>query len=242
MLKNYFKIAWRNLAKQKALSFISLSGLSIGIACFSLFMLYAANEFSYDGFHKNADHLYRVYTWDETAQGISPFDTKGKIFTPFPLGPAMKRELPDVENYTRYIQQYEFFIKAGNEGRRENIAFADVSFFSVFSFRLKYGDPATALKSLNSIVLTEDAAKRIFGKTEVIGQILQVKQEDKFEPFVITAVAENPPANSSFHFNLLCSFDYFATTAYGKRKDGAPPIGTVWSPFGIYIRIRGSPL
>ncbi len=219
MFKNYFKIAWRNLANQKVLSFISIFGLSLGIACFSLFVLYAVNEFNYDGFHKNADNIYRIYAWDKMAtNGNNLLDAKGKIFMPMPLGPAMKRDFPDVENYTRYIQQYEFFIKAGDEGRRENIAFADPSFFSVFSFRLKYGDPATALKSLNSIVLTEDAAKRIFGKTEVIGQTLQVKQEDKFEPFVVTAIAENPPANSSFQFSMLCSFEYFATTSYGKNS------------------------
>lgn len=217
MLLSYIKIAMRNLGRQIWLSFISIFGLSFGIACFSLFTLYAVNEFSYDNFHKNAGNIYRVYSWDETAQGSNPFDTKGKIFTPMPLGPAMKRDLPDVENYTRYIQQFEFFIKVGNDGRRENIAFADPSFFSVFSFRLKHGNATTALKNLNSIVLTEDAAKRIFGSDDVIGQILQVKQDDKFEPFVVTAVAENPPLNSSFQFSILCSFEYFATTAYGKR-------------------------
>jgi putative ABC transport system permease protein len=218
MFKSYFRIAFRNLASQKVLSFISLFGLSVGIACFSLFVLYAVNEFSYDGFHKDAANIYRVYRWDETAQGTSFFDTKGSWFTPMPLAPAMKREFQDVENYVRYIQQYEFFMKAGDEGRRENIAWADPSFFSVFSFRLRSGNPATALKNLNSIVLTVDAAKRIFGKTDVIGQTLQVKVEDRFEPFVVTAVAENPPANTSLPFNILCNYEFYATTTYGRNS------------------------
>ena len=122
MFKSYLRIAWRNLANQKTLSFISLFGLSVGIACFSLFVLYAVNEFGYDGFHKDADNIYRVYRWDETARGSSFFDTKGTWFTPMPLAPAMKREFPDVQNYVRFIQQYEFFLKVGDEGRRENIA------------------------------------------------------------------------------------------------------------------------
>lgn len=218
MFKSYVRIALRNLANQKALSFISLFGLSVGIACFSLFVLYAVNEFGYDGFHKNADNIYRVYRWDETARGSSFFDTKGTWFTPMPLAPALKREFPDVQNYVRFIQQYEFFMKVGDEGRRENIAWADPSFFSVFSFRLRSGDPATALKNINSVVLTVDAARRIFGKIDVIGQILQVKVEDKFEPFVVTAIAENPPAKTSLPFNILCSYEFYATTTYGKNS------------------------
>jgi putative ABC transport system permease protein len=213
MFRNYLKIALRSLAKQKALSFINIFGLSVGIACFSLFMLYAINEFSFDGFHKNAANTYLVL--DENGkQNIKALE--GVIYTPMPLGPAMKQELPGVENYVRYIQPFEIFVKIKNEVRRENIAYADASFFNVFSFKFKYGNAKSAISGLHSMVLTEETAERLFGKTNAIGESLQVKIGDVFETFIITAIAKNPPSNSSFQYSMLINFDCFANTATGK--------------------------
>jgi putative ABC transport system permease protein len=213
MLRNYLKIALRTLAKQKTLSFINIFGLSVGIACFSLFMLYAINEFSFDGFHKNAANTYLVL--DENGkQNIKAL--QGVIYTPMPLGPAMKQELPGVENYVRYIQPYETFVKIKNEGRRENIAYADTSFFNVFSFKFKYGNAKSAINGLHSMVLTEETAERLFGKTNAIGESLQVKIGNVFETFIVTAIAENPPSNSSFQYSMLINFDCFANTTTGK--------------------------
>ena len=109
MIRNYLKIALRTLAKQFTLSLINILGLSIGIACFSLFMLYAINEFSFDGFHKNANNTYLVVEGEgEPGSKAIP----EPIYTSIPLGPAMKDELPGVENYVRYVQAYEQFIKS----------------------------------------------------------------------------------------------------------------------------------
>ena len=99
----------------------------------------------------------------------------GYIYTSMPLGPAMKQELPGVENYVRYIQPYETFIKIKDERRRENIAYADPSFFKVFSFKCKYGNAEAAISGLHSIVLTKETAERLFGKANAIGESLQVK-------------------------------------------------------------------
>jgi putative ABC transport system permease protein len=213
MIRNYLKIALRTLAKQKTLSFINIFGLSVGIACFSLFMLYAINEFSFDGFHKKAANTYLVLdkSGQENIKALA-----GVIYTPMPLGPAMKQELPGVENYVRYVQPYETFVKIKNEVRRENIAFADSSFFNVFSFKFKYGNARSAIIGLHSIVLTEQTAERIFGKTNAIGESLQVKTGDALETFVVTAIAENPPSNSSFQYSMLINFDVFANTMAGK--------------------------
>jgi putative ABC transport system permease protein len=213
MFKNYLKIALRTLAKQKTLSLINIFGLSVGIACFSLFMLYAINEFSFDGFHKNAANTYLVLDKNgkENVKAL-----EGAIYTPMPLGPAMKRELPGVENYVRYIQPYETFIKIKNEARRENIAYADSSFFNVFSFKFKYGNAKSAISDLHSIVLTQETANRLFGKTNAIGQSFQVKIGDVFETFTVTAIAENPPSNSSFQYSMLINFDCFGNTKSGK--------------------------
>ena len=213
MFKNYFKIAWRSLAKQKTLSFINLFGLSVGIACFNLFMLYAINEFSFDGFHKNANNTYLVL--DENGkQNIKAL--QGAIYTPMPLGPAMKQELPGVANYVRYIQPFETFVKIKNEVRRENIAYADSSFFHVFSFKFQYGNAKSAFSGLHSMVLTEETAQRLFGKTNAIGESFQLKMGDVFETFTVTAIAQNPPSNSSFQYSMLANFDCFANTTTGK--------------------------
>lgn len=233
MIKSYFKIAWRNLIKQQGLSFISVFGLSVGIACFSLCALYAIHEFTFDDFHKNATNIYRVYRTGGEFENNK--DLTGSIFTPIPLGPAMKRDLPGVENYVRYLQPFEVFIKTGDEGKRENISFTDPSFFSVFSFKLKYGNASTALEGLNSIVLTVETAKRIFGEIKVIGRSFEIKVEDKFEPFTVTGIAENPPSNSSFQFSMLSNFNYFANTAFGKMS------ASRWGdqlPFLTYVQLK----
>src|ERR1700733_3821791 len=99
MFRSYLLVAWRNLAKQKVLSFINIFGLSLGIACFSLFLLYALNEFSFDGFHRNAKDLYRAYQDDAI---YINHQSGGNLFTPMPLGPAMKQDLPEVVDYTRF--------------------------------------------------------------------------------------------------------------------------------------------
>jgi putative ABC transport system permease protein len=216
MFRNYFKIAIRNLARQKTLAFINVFGLSVGIACFSLFMLYAVNEFSFDRFNKNANNIYRACLWQE-AKGDE--QAHGDSYQPMPLAPAMKRDLPDVENYVRFKEsQRESFIKAGNKVSRGEICFADPSFLSVFSFKLKAGSPVTALQDLHSVILTETTAENLFGKTNPIGKIIEIKTEDTFEPFTITAIAENPPSNSSIQFKILANFNYIATTKSGAWR------------------------
>ena len=180
-------------------------------------MLYAINEFSFDGFHKNASNIYLVLDGDGKP---NPKAIGGYIYTSMPLGPAMKQDLPGVENYVRYIQPYETFIKINNERRRENIAYADPSFFNVFSFKFKFGNAESAIRDLHSMVLTEETAKRLFGKTNAIGESFQVKIENVFETFIVTAIVENPPSNSSFSFSMLVNFDCFANTMEGKNGCG----------------------
>src|SRR4028118_378791 len=98
MIKHYVKVALRNLVKQKGLSFINIIGLSIGLACFILFMLFGINEFSYDRFHKNAAHIYRVCEW---VQGMPDREPGGEAFGGTPIGPALKADFADVKEYVR---------------------------------------------------------------------------------------------------------------------------------------------
>jgi len=216
MIKHYFKIAVRNLFRQKALAFINVFGLSVGLACFILFLLFAVNEFSFDRFHKNADNIYRVYRWTIAMNGQQP---EGDPYLPAPLGPAMKQDLPEIKNFVRMQFGWgKSFVRADNNVSRESVATADPQVFSVFSFPLKYGNPETALKELHNIVLTEAKAKQLFGTDNVVGRTLEIKVEDVFVPFTVSAVAENIPANSSIQFDLLANFEYMLTTKSGMRS------------------------
>jgi putative ABC transport system permease protein len=215
MIKHYLKIAFRNLRRQKGLTLINILGLSAGLACFSLFLLYAVNEFSFDRFHKNADNIYRVYRWSEAMNGQ---EAGGDVYMPSPLGPAMKTDLPDVLNYVRLSEGWgESFIKIDGSVRRMNVSYADPSFFSVFSFPLKYGTARGALKELQNIVITKEKAKELFGNDNVVGRTIEIKIDDSFVPFSVSSVAEDIPANSSIHFDLLGNFNYMETTRGAKR-------------------------
>ena len=215
MLIHYFKIALRNLKRQKVLSLINILGLSIGLACFSLFLLYAVNEFSFDRFHKNADNIYCVYRWTEAMNGQ---EAKGDIYMPSPLGSALKTDIPDVKEFVRFREGWgEDFIKVDDQVSTMPVAYADPSFFSVFTFPLKYGAPQTALKELQNIVITQAKAIELFGTDNVVGRTIEIKVDEDFVPFTISAVAENIPANSSIQFDLLGNFNYMETTNSGKR-------------------------
>jgi len=238
MFKNYLIVAWRNLARQKGLSFISIFGLALGIACFSLLLLYALNEFGFDGFHRHAAQIYRVYDGDQ----VWTSRQEGSIFTPMPLGPAMKQDLADVEDYTRYVQSIEAYLKVGNETDRENIAYADPSFFSMFSFRLREGNAATALADMHNIVLTAATAKRLFGTADAVGRNLQIKvyDADAFETFTVSAMGgfmnnmmRIPPVDPSAIWILvaiaagvlLIACINFTTLAVGRSVSRAREVG-----------------
>ena len=215
MIKHYFKIALRNLGRQKILSFINISGLSIGLACFSLFLLYAVNEFSFDRFHARADNIYRVYRWTEAMEGR---DAEGDVYMPSPLGQAMKTDLPDVADYVRLRDGWgESFIKVDGVVKRMEVSYADPSIFSVFSFPLKYGTAKGALKELQNVVVTRQTAKELFGTDNVVGRTIEIKVEEEFVPFTISAVAQNIPANSSIQFKVLGNFSYMETMPSNKR-------------------------
>jgi putative ABC transport system permease protein len=215
MISSYIKVAWRSMARHKTLTAINVLGLSVGIACFTLFMLNAVNEFSFDRQHANADRLFRVYRWTEASKGGSG---ESDPYLPMPLGPALKKDLADVEEFVRFQDPWvEDFVRADGPVTQMGVTYADARVFDVFSFPLKYGDPKTALAELGSVVLTERAASRLFGPANPVGRRLEIKLGDAFEPFMVTAVAENPPENSSFRFDSLASFEFLAGTADGRQ-------------------------
>ena len=170
MLTNYLKIAWRNLRKQRGLTFINVFGLALGLACCLLIMLYVTDELSYDRYNAKADRIYRIHT-DVKFGGT---DSRSAVSAD-PIGPTLKQDYPQVEQFVRLHQRGTWLVKqAGstNSLREENITFADSTLFDVFTLPLIAGDPKTALTQPNTVVISESAAKRHFGKQDPMGQTL----------------------------------------------------------------------
>jgi len=202
MLGNYLKIASRNLLKHRGYSFINIAGLAIGMACCILILLWVQDELSYDRFHENLNELCRVVQEQHY--------TDGTIFpvavTPEPLGPALKKDYPEITDYTRFrIIDRALISYKGNSFYEEGFGFADPSFFEMFTLPFVGGDPEKALSALNSVVITEQMAEKYFGDEEPVGKVLTLNSE---RDFMVSGVIKNVPNNSHFHFDFLGKFEY----------------------------------
>src|SRR5687767_1011727 len=133
MIKNYFKIAWRNLIKNKFYSAINISGLAIGLAVGIMILLWVQDEFSYDGFHKNADDVYKINSHFETGEGIQVWED-----SPAPLAVMCRQSIPEVADVVRIYPRWEQLLFAYGDRKliETNTAYVDPSFFSLFSFGL----------------------------------------------------------------------------------------------------------
>src|SRR5215210_7654648 len=201
MFDNYIKIAFRNLWKNKAFSSINIFGLAIGIACSLLIFLFVKDELSYDRFHKDADNIYRVVKDFVNDDGSLIPDAT----TPAPLASAMQKEIPEVVSITRVRPNWgrSFLIKYGDKKiPEEKLYGVDSSFFDVFTFPFVSGNAKNAFRDINSIVLTESAAKRYFGKEDPVGKTLHV---DNLEDMMVSGVIKDVPSNAHFHFDFLVS-------------------------------------
>jgi putative ABC transport system permease protein len=198
MIKNYFKIAWRNLLKNKVYSFINIAGLSIGLACAILILLYVKDEVSFDRFHKNVNHIYRI------AKKSKSNNLNGT--TGYLQGPRFTQNVPGIKSFVRVQGGAEDILKGTEVQEQRGVLHVDSNFFSVFTFPLLSGDPATCLTEPHSIVLSEDAAKKYFATTDAVGKQLMVKEDTAFIPYKVTAVAKRSPQNSSIQFEALLPF------------------------------------
>jgi putative ABC transport system permease protein len=204
MLKNYFKIAWRNLLHNKVFSAIKIFGLSIGLMACMLIFLYTKDEISYDQFHENKAQLYRIIqTWQF---GKDPAQTIG--ITNAIVGESFAKEIPEVQQYVR-VNGVDVTVKKNNDVFTEKPLFVDDNFLSVFTFPLLEGNKRTALKDLHSIVLSSDMAKKYFGTADVIGETVQIKLDTAFENFTITAIAKNSPQNSTLKADMLIPYKFY---------------------------------
>jgi putative ABC transport system permease protein len=213
MLKNYLKIGWRNLVRHRSFSIINIVGLSLSVAFCLLVFFYIRYEQSYDAFHAKKDRLFRLEmgnTSPEQSEKKQFFsfltkndDTKNQVVTPLVVGPDMQQHFPEIKSFTRFKDVGEQLVKVNDQVfKQKHTLYADDNFFRNFSFRLLQGNPATVFKSSQSIVLSEDEAKRYFGNQDPIGKTLSFI-DDSSKLFTVTGVAENAPANSSIQYGAL---------------------------------------
>lgn len=226
MQRNYFKIAWRNLWKNKKFSFINIFGLATGMACSLLIFLFVKDELSYDRFNENAGNIYRVVKDFVNDDGSRLPDAT----TPPALAPAMQKDIPEVSTVTRVFPNWgdNFLITYGNKKiTEEKLYRVDSSFFDVFSFPFIQGDSKNAFKELNSIVITESASKRYFGNDNPVGKTLHV---DQLGDLAVTSVLQDIPTNAHFHFDFLISTRKFAGN-----------IDANWNFYNFYTYVKVKP-
>jgi putative ABC transport system permease protein len=211
MIANYFKIAIRNIVRHKAYSIINIAGLSVGMACTILILLWVQYELSFDRFHQNADRIFRLAT------NFDVGSLRGKwAVSNFPAGPTLQKDYPEVTKAVRIraerdrisvqYQQKKFF---------EKFLFADNGIFDVFTFPLIRGNPKSALASLDAVVISENLAKKYFGQENPIGKILRL--ENKYDAKV-TGVMKNLPPNSHITCDMFFSFEVLKDLPWYKKK------------------------
>lgn len=218
------------MLRNKASSIINVSGLSIGIACALLIGIFIQNELSYDRFHRDADRIYQV---------ILNGNMNGQEFwagnTPPPVGAALFHDIPEIETYTRFYKPNDIVVRYEENGSIEkyftekNVLAVDSNFLEVFSFEIMEGDAATALLKPGSVVITRDMAKKYFGEGRAIGKTLLMNQNKK--PFIVTAVVNNVPAQSSIRFDFLAPVADFPVVKQFSWS-------WVWQQMICYVKLK----
>ncbi|GGH22247.1 ABC transporter permease [Dyadobacter endophyticus] len=231
MIRNFFKIAFRNLVKHKLFSFINVLGLSAGMTACFLIALYVHFELTYDAFNKKADRIYRLSSDIQSSAGTLQYS-----ITSWPFGPALQNDFPEIEAFTRVSKENYLFRKGDVKFNEENTVLADSSIFQVFDLKLLQGNPKTALKAPFSVVLTESAAKKYFGAHPAMGQTLLVG--DNGDAAQVTGIMQDPPVNSQLrgdvflsmtthtrHYNTAVNDEWgnFGTTTYLLLQPGTDP-------------------
>lgn len=198
MISNYLKIAWRNITNNKLYSVINVLGLSLGLAVCLLITLFVKDELSYDQFQSRKNEIYRLVSDEVAPSGeINRIGISGMV-----QGATFKRQVPEIEEMVR-IQGERFNIKHNNEVFTQEASKVDSSFFNLFDAEFVEGTPYKALADPQSIVISEEVAKRFFGNEKALGKTLAIFYDNTFQNFTVTAVTKKSPINSSIQINLL---------------------------------------
>jgi ABC-type antimicrobial peptide transport system permease subunit len=200
MIKNYFKIAWRNLFRNKGFSATNLLGLTIGITCTILISLWVKDELTYDKFHTNYSSIYKIY---------ANRDFNNQMFTDenmvLPLASTIEKSIPQIKQAVVATHRQQHILTYGEKKLKKNGYTVSEHFFDMFSWKFIYGNASTALPDANAIVLTQSAAKALFGNDDPINKVVRV---DKDYDAKVTAIVEDVPGNSTFQFDFINTFNY----------------------------------
>jgi putative ABC transport system permease protein len=228
MIKNYLKIAYRQLLRQKMYSIINIGGLATGMAVSFMLLIYVYSEFSFDKFYPHTDRLYQVFRNQPNNHEINT-----NTATPILLAPAMQQEYPDIEKIARTNGPNDVSVLYDNKLTKVSTMAADPAFLSMFDVQVTRGNIANPFPDISSIIITESEAKALFGNANPIGQTLLFGQE-KF-PLKVTAVINDPPQTSSFSYKAIISWqtevsqqgwmkgltwDHFSFQTYALLKPG----------------------
>jgi len=200
MFRNYLKIAFRYLLRNKGYTTINILGLAIGIACCVLIMLFVRTEFSYDRFHSKSDRIYRLWQ-QEKVEGQEFINT----VTPLSAASVIQSTYPEVETTCR-IYGSNPIIRVGDNSFTDNLRMVDSTFFDVFNFELAEGNRANPFSTANTVLLTEETAKKYFGKENAIGKNLEIQFGPDKILFTVGGIVKSAPEASSIRFNLLIPY------------------------------------
>ncbi len=234
MFKNYLKIAWRNITRQKQFTFLNILGLTLGIACCLMIGLYVHSEMTYDTFHEKRDRIYRVNQSDIWSDWNDQLASTGPN-----VAVALRADIPEFEEVTRILNTGDKTVRnaeiENNEVffKEENFFVAEENFFEVFSFQFIKGNPQTALNEPTSLVITQETANRYFGDANPMGKLLEVRNTNgSWESLTVTAVIENVPAKSHLQFDMLVSLNSLQQRL--QRQDWL----WVWTGFSTYGLVK----
>ena len=231
MFRNYSIVAWRNLVKKKAYSFINIFGLGLGIACCVLIFMFVKDELSYDNYHAKKDRIYRVI------HGESAADSKGGpslypywVWGNAPIGQALKGDFPEIDKVVQFSGRADILLThEDNMYQEEGVFFMDSTAFDVFSWHLLKGNPKTALAAPFSIVLTESTARKYFGDEDPMGKTLKGSESagrSNAGDYTVTGILADVPLNSHFRFNALLSMSTF--------RKARPQVFDAWGYVDFY--------
>ncbi|NCI50574.1 FtsX-like permease family protein [Sediminibacterium roseum] len=204
MIRNYLKIALRNLLKNKGFSFINVIGLSVGMASAILILLWIKHEIDYDQFHEKKDRIFEAWNKDTFSGELHCWNTTPKIFAR-----TVERDFPEIEQATRVSWPRQYLFSIGEKRLTVQGNFVDSNFLNMFSFPLLKGDPDLVLKDMFNIVLTEKCAKNLFGNEEPMGKTIRINDKDNF---TVTGILKDLPNNTRF------KFDYILPWAYARKQ------------------------
>ena len=222
MIRNYIKVAIRNLLRQKGFSFINIFGLALGISCTALIGMWVNDELSYDKFHKDYERMYRI-------TATLPELKVHAAVSSAPLALAFKNELPEVDEAVRISELNRDLVQVGdNRFEEKGILYADSNFFRVFNFPFIKGDKDKALQNPEGIVISEAMAMKYFGSTDVLEKIIRKNNK---EDFTVTGVMANVPHNSHLQFDFVQPMRFLARTNKDLRNN-------VWDNFNFFTYLK----